>query len=142
MITKICNICHEEKTIDKFPKCKTCKDGHNHYCRKCKKKKPSEIKYRAIYEKKCYKKNYKKRRYGLLQEDYDKMILSQNNRCLICKSEKPLNIDHCHISGKVRGLLCASCNCGLGFFKDNINILNNAVEYLKTKTPAILSESR
>lgn len=142
MITKTCNVCQETKPLDRFPKCKTCKDGHNNYCRSCKKKKPYEIAFQKKYRKQYYKNRYKKYEYGLSEEDYNKMILSQNRRCLICQSETDLCIDHCHQTGKVRGLLCANCNCGLGFFKDDINILTQAVEYLKTKTPVILSENR
>lgn len=55
--------------------------------------------------------------------------------CGICKetfSEKqPPHVDHCHISGKVRGLLCGNCNRGLGIFRDSLGILENAKEYLK-----------
>jgi len=68
------------------------------------------------------------------------MILDQNNLCLICKKPesgknnagdvKPLSVDHCHATGRVRGLLCNQCNAGLGNFKDNLESLRSAVEYL------------
>jgi hypothetical protein len=64
------------------------------------------------------------RLYGLTPDDYAEMISQQDNRCAICgtmewggKSGEP-HIDHDHITGEVRGLLCASCNYGLGCFKD------------------------
>lgn len=71
--------------------------------------------------------------YGITENDYDKMFLKQNGKCAICKkeSDKKFNIDHCHEIGKVRGLLCWSCNMAIGYFKDNINSLNNAIKYLK-----------
>jgi uncharacterized Zn finger protein (UPF0148 family) len=75
--------------------------------------------------------------YGLTVEQYDAMLMEQNYVCAICnKSEKSstrgvLFIDHDHKTGKVRGLLCDSCNRGLGYFYDNKSFLHNAIEYLK-----------
>ena len=59
------------------------------------------------------------------------MLKSQKSRCLICKKIDKLVIDHCHKTGKVRGLLCHCCNAGIGMFEDNIEILDKAKEYLK-----------
>jgi hypothetical protein len=53
--------------------------------------------------------------------------------CFICRQEKPVDIDHCHKTGLTRGLLCRSCNVGLGFFRDNVESLRNAVVYLSPK---------
>ena len=70
-------------------------------------------------------------------EQYDAMLIGQNYVCAICnKSEKSstkgvLFIDHDHKTGKVRGLLCDTCNRGLGYFYDDKSLLRNAVEYLK-----------
>ena len=75
--------------------------------------------------------------YGLTVEQYDAMLMEQNYVCAICnKSEKSstrgvLFIDHDHKTGKVRGLLCDTCNRGLGYFYDNKSFLHNAIEYLK-----------
>jgi len=75
--------------------------------------------------------------YGLTIEQYDDILKKQNYVCAICgKSEKNssksvLSIDHNHTTGKVRGLLCDSCNRGLGYFYDNVSFLNNAIDYLK-----------
>jgi len=76
--------------------------------------------------------------YGLTDEQHNRLLLQQNNKCAICKKETVLQVDHCHESKKVRGLLCQSCNLGLGHFKDNIDNLMLSVEYLKGKTPNIL----
>jgi hypothetical protein len=59
---------------------------------------------------------------------------SQNNRCKICNIPfvgKRMSLDHCHKTGKVRGMLCNECNRGLGYFKDNPAALQGAVDYLK-----------
>ena len=60
--------------------------------------------------------------------------LISKKECGICKIKltlKEINIDHCHVTNKVRGILCKSCNYGLGFFKDNKSLLVSAIEYLK-----------
>ena len=75
-------------------------------------------------------------RHNILINDYNKILESQSNKCAICGSDKPdgkyevFNVDHDHKTGKIRGLLCGKCNRALGFFKDNIEILQNAIKYL------------
>jgi predicted SprT family Zn-dependent metalloprotease len=54
----------------------------------------------------------------------------QDYRCAICKEAAPLVIDHNHNNHKVRGLLCYSCNVGLGFFNDKVEVLMAAIQYL------------
>lgn len=68
-------------------------------------------------------------------EEYERMFIKQNNRCAICGGiearNKILSLDHCHRTNKVRGLLCSSCNNGIGFFRDNVELLSKAIKYLK-----------
>lgn len=72
-----------------------------------------------------------KHRYGITLVDYNEMLLQQNCRCKICEMESSgLVVDHCHDSGDVRGLLCSSCNQGLGFFKDSPERIERAAQYL------------
>lgn len=78
------------------------------------------------------KNNRLKSRYGITSEDYAEMLKSQNSLCLICEEEKPLHVDHCHSTGKVRGLLCHSCNNGLGCFKDSSERCLKAADYLRS----------
>jgi len=84
--------------------------------------------------------------YGLTLEEFNQMILEQNNACKICgkqetslarKSEyrelptkRRLSIDHCHITGVIRGLLCAKCNTGIGMFCESKELLIKAAKYL------------
>ncbi len=63
-------------------------------------------------------------------EDFILLAKQQDYGCYVCGKHE-LHIDHCHESGRVRGLLCNSCNLGLGNFKDDIELLLKAVEYLE-----------
>lgn len=58
------------------------------------------------------------------------MKAAQNGRCAICTEVKPLSVDHHHGTKRVRGMLCKSCNFGLGSFHDNIRFLQAAIDYL------------
>ena len=70
--------------------------------------------------------------YGLQKNEANLLLEKQNNKCAICKNiSDKWHIDHCHSTGKVRGILCPQCNLLLGNAKDNINILINAIQYLK-----------
>lgn len=74
-----------------------------------------------------------KRFYDLTEEQYDKMFENQNGRCAICfgESKIKLSVDHCHKTGKVRGLLCRKCNLGIGFLNDSVDFLSRAIKYLQ-----------
>ena len=70
--------------------------------------------------------------YGLSLQDYRAMLERQGKVCGICKTPgKPLCVDHCHATGKVRGLLCRDCNLGLGNYKDNPVFTRAATAYLE-----------
>jgi len=80
----------------------------------------------------------KLKEYGMTLEEFDQMLVEQDNRCKICRKTfdpevyalKP-HVDHCHAGGNVRGVLCFSCNVGLGKFYDNIDFLKAAITYLE-----------
>lgn len=74
----------------------------------------------------------RKRRYGVTDEEYQTLLIKQNGVCAICSKTctRQLALDHDHDTGKVRGLLCNSCNRGLGYFKDSQVLLGNARDYL------------
>lgn len=77
--------------------------------------------------------------FSISLEDYDRMLTAQGGVCAICKQPethkrngkvKALAVDHDHRTGKIRGLLCADCNTGIGKLKDSIDVLTSAVQYL------------
>lgn len=94
--------------------------------------------YRAEYHSTNSKKLLAKDRmrdYGISPEAFQLMRLMQRNACGICKeifSKEPC-VDHDHKTGEVRGLLCRVCNTSLGGFRDSLEILENAKEYLQGK---------
>lgn len=78
--------------------------------------------------------------YNLTIEDVEQLKAFQNDECAICKRplSKFANIDHSHKTGLIRGLLCMTCNKGLGYLKDNMELLLATLDYLKTP-PAVLA---
>lgn len=79
--------------------------------------------------------------YGMSLAEYDRMLAQQGHRCAICPNtpteKQSLAVDHCHITLKIRGLLCASCNNGLGRFRDSFDNLLNAAKYIQIHTNSI-----
>lgn len=100
--------------------------------------------YKKRWESKDYKRSARKsrlkRKYGITPADYNKILEQQNGLCAICDKKetkhdrygniKNLQVDHNHVSGKVRGLLCFMCNAGIGMFDDNPKNLQSAIKYL------------
>lgn len=85
-----------------------------------------------------YKNQDLKKVFGITLIEYKLMLENQQHKCKICNKhknefKKQLAVDHCHSTGRIRGLLCEKCNVGLGSFKDNIEVLTQAIEYLKGK---------
>jgi hypothetical protein len=66
-------------------------------------------------------------------DQYDEMKIKQGGKCLICQKEKKLVVDHDHFTGKVRGLLCAQCNHGIGLLGENAVNLQRASDYMTLK---------
>lgn len=83
--------------------------------------------------------------FGIRYEQYNKMYNDQKGCCAIClkhssEFKRALAVDHCHATGKIRGLLCYLCNTSLGKIKDDISILERMIKYLKTNSD--LADSR
>lgn len=129
---KTCKVCGIEKNIfDFYTGRRDCKDCKNAAARK-KWKENTEASNR--YKKRA-RERAKERRYNITQEQFDQMLVNQDNKCKICNntftSTKDTHIDHCHNTDKVRGLLCNVCNMALGQFNDNTDIMDNAIKYLQ-----------
>ena len=90
-----------------------------------------------------YKRAWLKNRYGITLETYNEILKTQNYLCGICNLhesnfKRSLAVDHCHITGKVRGLLCGNCNKGLGLLKDSPKIIKSCIKYLKNENKQVL----
>jgi len=77
-----------------------------------------------------------KKKYNITMEEYNKMFADQNGCCKICGDHYSslahgLVVDHCHITGNVRSLLCGRCNTAIGLFKEDVETIKNAIEYLR-----------
>ena len=93
-----------------------------------------EYRARGLADRTRYRLAKRLKTYGISVEDYERMLALQNGACAICK-KKPkrrlLCLDHCHRTGKLRGLLCGKCNSGLGFYDDDPIRTQAAADYLK-----------
>lgn len=74
-------------------------------------------------------------KFGISLSDYNRMFEEQNGCCAVCKRHdndltRRLNVDHCHETNKVRGLLCSNCNTGIGNLRDSVELLQTAIGYL------------
>lgn len=143
----VCNSCHIDKPLSSFRKRRLPKRGYYGDCRQCesskniKRREKDPNYYGDSYRKRVkrspdYMKIRRIERYNISVQDYNNLLEKQNHSCAICgihstKIRGRLHIDHDHITGKVRGLLCLKCNSGLGMFNDNIEIINNCIKYLK-----------
>lgn len=121
--TKKCLRCDLCRPSTEFDKNSAGKDGLRNWC------------------KNCAREDHFQREYGIDLKKYNQMIEEQNNLCAIClKNEttltnrgkiSPLCVDHCHSTGRIRGLLCRTCNSAIGLFEDDPELLLKAYNYLK-----------
>jgi hypothetical protein len=72
-----------------------------------------------------------KNKYGMTTAELDDMIASQMGICCICLSAPAEHVDHCHDTGRVRGVLCFSCNAALGQFRDRPDVIRRAAVYVE-----------
>lgn len=72
-------------------------------------------------------------KYGITLDRYNEMLAGQGNACAICRepATRTLHVDHCHATGRVRALLCAKCNAGLGCYRDDTELMKKAIAYLE-----------
>lgn len=103
-----------------------------------------KAKDRAEHDPVKHREHMLKKMYGLTSEKYEEMLRAQGGVCAICKRPetrtytvkgvtkiRPLCVDHCHNSRKVRELLCSHCNTALGLFEDRVELFQTAIDYLK-----------
>jgi hypothetical protein len=133
---KICKRCGETRPLDAFHKGKNYAGGRRPVCKSChysdtnasRKANPDKD---AAYQ----RRGWLKRRYGIDEAIYEKMLLDQRCGCAICgqinQNGYKLAVDHSHVTGKVRALLCNKCNSSLGLMRESPDILRAAARYLE-----------
>nr|WP_245766801.1 endonuclease domain-containing protein [Streptomyces colonosanans] len=114
---KRCPQCGEVKPHAQWERNKSSSDGWASYCRECRAER-NRI-------------SYFKRKYGLTPAELDELIAGQRGVCCICLAAPAEHVDHCHETGRVRGVLCFSCNAALGQFKDRPDIIRRAATYVE-----------
>jgi hypothetical protein len=119
--TKMCSRCKRVLPSTEYQKDMDKEDGLSVQCRRCR----ADGKLRSTY--------------GITMDDYDRMLEEQDFRCAVCRTPEPGGarhmvrwvVDHDHATGKVRALLCHSCNFGLGKFRDDPELLRQAADYVE-----------
>jgi len=114
---KLCRTCGEIKPHSEWRRNVTASDGLSTRCKACRATRGRE--------------DHLMRQYGLTEAERDELIVSQGGVCCICLSAPPAHVDHCHETGRVRGVLCFSCNAALGQFKDRPDVIRRAATYVE-----------
>lgn len=126
---RMCTRCFTAKSVDEFWIRRSAKQpSHQSWCKACQwaVSKPNSRKHRLMKD------------FGLTDEDYQTMLKRQNGVCTGCgaaPTSTKLCIDHDHVTGSIRGLLCSNCNLALGSIKDNVATLLNLAAYLRKYQP-------
>ena len=145
---KKCRRCKETKPLKEFSPRKILNNGYYSICKKCQNARAREWanshKDRVLENHRRWlklnpgkpKEYHLRQTHGISLEEMEAMLEAQNNKCAICqkpftKKSKPY-IDHCHKTGKIRGLVHVNCNSLLGMAHDDIKILSLAIEYLNS----------
>ncbi|MFF7980786.1 endonuclease VII domain-containing protein [Streptomyces sp. NPDC007901] len=114
---KRCPQCEEVKPHSEWERNKSSSDGWSSYCRECRAER-NRI-------------SYFQRKYGLSPAELEAMIAEQRGICCICLAAPAEHVDHCHETGRVRGVLCFSCNAALGQFRDQPEVIRRAAAYVE-----------
>jgi hypothetical protein len=126
-----CPDCSCIKPQEEFPRSKATKSGYGTYCKPCHNARSRETRERLYGGGRHY---HLKRRYGISAAEADAMVEAQGGLCAICQERPAEHVDHDHMSGAVRGILCFTCNGGLGQFRDRVDIMRKAIDYLERTT--------
>lgn len=150
-MTKRCCHCREEKSLDSFGQDKSRSDGLNAECKVCMKARHAvyyqknkdkvtrrDLAYYQSHKRECKRsarKSSLRRRFGITEGDYIRIFTRQLGRCAICGQPEPkgqwLSVDHNHVTGQVRGLLCDACNTAMGLLKEDSQRLISMLRYLE-----------
>lgn len=112
---KTCPGCGEDRPLDQYRKARRSKDGLQWWCKEC--------------QRAAEQRSYVKKQYGITLDEYRAL---KESGCAVCGSHHRLAIDHCHTTGRVRGVLCMGCNIAVGQAGDDPERLRSLAEYLES----------
>lgn len=141
-MTKLCTNCKTDKSVsDFYIKTSRKNEGYNYNdpclyaseCKSCQIKRQAEVRKN---NKDLFKSRDLFQSFGIRFEEYKSIYDFQNGCCAVCERHssefsRALDVDHNHTTGEIRGLLCNLCNTGIGKFKDNVDLLEKCIKYLK-----------
>ena len=146
LATKTCTRCKEDKARTEFYADKRNTNGLSSWCKECMRwncsryaerypeKRVARARAWTVANPERAKQSRRRQRlarYGLTSIAYAALLEKQNHGCAICSEPNPPAIDHCHRTGRVRGILCHKCNKGIGLLQDDPETLRAAAEYLE-----------
>ncbi|MER7567378.1 endonuclease VII domain-containing protein [Streptomyces sp. NPDC097941] len=114
---KRCPQCCEVKPHSEWERNNSTSDGWASYCRVCRAQRMRTSNF--------------KRKYGITEAQRDELIAAQGGVCCVCLTAPATDVDHCHKTGRVRGVLCFNCNSGLGLLRDDPEAMYRAADYLE-----------
>lgn len=129
---KRCCMCHFTKEVAQFCADRNEPDGLLNRCRPCNSSMSST--YHAKNKDKA-KNRWLLHKFNITLTQYTEILARQGGRCAVCHRTNPeqkyFPVDHKHSTGQVRGILCGTCNVGIGMFYDNPELLRQAAQYLE-----------
>ena len=143
---KTCTVCRISKPLSCFYRREASTDGKSPHCKVCDNKRRKKWREDNPERNQASQRNRNLlKRYGITLAEYQSLFEAQGCKCGICgvvenysghtgpRKEWSFSVDHCHTTGKIRGLLCNDCNRALGLFKDDKELLKSAIVWLDTK---------
>jgi hypothetical protein len=152
MLSKVkrCARCRAVKPVSCFHFHRRAKDLRHCYCKICncqlmrlynathKSQLSAYNKLRLVRDPLVHRRIQLRLKYGLSISQFEELVKQQRGRCAIClrpeRRNRPLSVDHCHKSKRIRGLLCSNCNTAIGLFHDSVKLITLARDYLKPYT--------
>lgn len=134
MEMKTCKVCKEIKSQGDFYK------SNKHSCKECVKIQTAKWKKENLERKRATQSDYDWSNRGIVDLERANFLRETVKECALCKATAKLQVDHCHVNGTVRSMLCGRCNRSLGGFGDNPELLRKAADYVeKYNTASIVT---
>lgn len=134
-----CPDCSQDKPPEEFPRNKRTRSGRGTYCKPCHNRRGRETVKRLYGNSRHY---HLKQKYGIGADEFDALLALQGELCPICQTRAAVHVDHDHETGTVRGILCEPCNGGLGQFRDDPALIEEALKYIEKHAGGLPNQGR